>query len=89
MTGPSQKKKPKMSLMLPPEIAWPAALPSRRMPSTNRSVSFVSFSYWPGRERISSVLMPAVMARGLPDSVPAWYMGPAGATCSMMSLRPP
>ena len=35
------------------------------------------------------VSMPAVIARGLPLSVPAWYMGPAGATISMMSLRPP
>lgn len=33
--------------------------------------------------------MPAVMARGLPERVPAWYIGPAGATISMMSLRPP
>ena len=31
----------------------------------------------PGRSRISSVLMPATMASGLPLSVPAWYMGPA------------
>jgi len=27
--------------------------------------------------------MPAAMARGFPDSVPAWYTGPAGATCSI------
>ena len=25
--------------------------------------------------------IPAVIARGLPERVPAWSMGPAGATC--------
>ena len=29
---------------------------------------------WPGCERIFIVSMPARMARGLPLSVPAWYM---------------
>ena len=29
------------------------------------------------------------MATGLPDSVPAWYTGPKGESCSMMSRRPP
>ncbi len=32
---------------------------------------------------------PAAMARGLPLSVPAWYMGPAGATIFMISFLPP
>ena len=35
-------------------------------------MSLSSFSYEPGRFRISSVLIPAVMARGLPERVPAW-----------------
>ena len=30
--------------------------------------------------RISRVLIPATIASGLPERVPAWYMGPAGAT---------
>ena len=33
--------------------------------------------------------IPAVIARGLPLRVPAWYIGPAGATIAMMSARPP
>ena len=33
--------------------------------------------------------MPAAIASGLPDSVPAWYTGPSGATCSIRSRRPP
>ncbi len=37
---------------------------------------------------IFNVSMPAVIASGLPDSVPAWYIGPAGATISMISRRP-
>jgi hypothetical protein len=34
-------------------------------------------SYDPGLFKISKVLIPAAMARGLPERVPAWYMGPA------------
>ena len=33
--------------------------------------------------------MPAATATGFPLSVPAWYTGPAGASCSMTSRRPP
>mmetsp|Transcript_33614 Transcript_33614/g.85112 ORF Transcript_33614/g.85112 Transcript_33614/m.85112 type:complete len:284 (+) Transcript_33614:745-1596(+) len=88
-TGPLQKKKPNMPEMLPPHISWPASLPAASRPSTRRLVTCARCSYAPGRPRISSVLMPAVMARGLPDRVPAWYMGPAGATIFMMSARPP
>ena len=33
--------------------------------------------------------MPAAIASGLPESVPAWYTGPLGATCSIRSRRPP
>ena len=36
-----------------------------------------------------SISIPPVIARGLPESVPAWYIGPAGATISMISRRPP
>ena len=36
-----------------------------------------------------SVSIPAVIASGFPESVPAWYTGPAGATSSMISRRPP
>ena len=33
--------------------------------------------------------MPAVMASGLPESVPAWYTGPSGATIFIISFLPP
>ncbi len=33
--------------------------------------------------------MPAAIATGLPDSVPAWNTGPAGMMCFMTSVRPP
>src|ERR1700678_304105 len=35
------------------------------------------------------VARPAAVASGLPDSVPAWYTGPAGASRDMISARPP
>mmetsp|Transcript_3612 Transcript_3612/g.8103 ORF Transcript_3612/g.8103 Transcript_3612/m.8103 type:complete len:244 (-) Transcript_3612:565-1296(-) len=88
LTGPSQKKKPNMPEMCPPHTAWPASLPASRMPVMSFLVFLSSFSYWPGCERIFIVSMPARMARGLPLRVPAWYMLPAGATCSMISFLP-
>ena len=36
-----------------------------------------------------SVARPAATATGFPDSVPAWYTGPTGASCSIRSARPP
>src|SRR5262245_41200774 len=36
-----------------------------------------------------SVASPAAVASGFPDSVPAWYTGPDGASRSMISARPP
>ena len=35
------------------------------------------------------VARPAAVATGFPDSVPAWYTGPSGASSAMMSARPP
>ena len=37
----------------------------------------------------SSAASPAAMASGFPDSVPAWYTGPSGATHDITSRRPP
>mmetsp|Transcript_13061 Transcript_13061/g.29669 ORF Transcript_13061/g.29669 Transcript_13061/m.29669 type:complete len:244 (+) Transcript_13061:280-1011(+) len=88
LTGPSQKKKPNMPEMLPPHTAWPASLAASRMPLISFSVFSVSFSYWPGWPRIFIVSMPARIASGLPERVPAWYMLPAGATFSMISRLP-
>src|SRR5689334_3249174 len=36
-----------------------------------------------------NVASPAATASGFPDSVPAWYTGPAGASRDMISARPP
>ena len=35
------------------------------------------------------VARPQAVATGLPDSVPAWYTGPSGASCSMIARGPP
>ena len=35
------------------------------------------------------MVSPAATATGFPDSVPAWYTGPAGASLAMTSARPP
>jgi hypothetical protein len=35
------------------------------------------------------VARPAAVATGFPDSVPAWYTGPCGASCPITSARPP
>mmetsp|Transcript_1349 Transcript_1349/g.3819 ORF Transcript_1349/g.3819 Transcript_1349/m.3819 type:complete len:244 (+) Transcript_1349:506-1237(+) len=88
LTGPSQKKKPNIPLMWPPLTAWPASLPAARMPLMSLSVILSSCSYVPGCLRMFIVSMPARIASGLPERVPAWYIGPAGATCSMISFLP-
>mmetsp|Transcript_23596 Transcript_23596/g.58492 ORF Transcript_23596/g.58492 Transcript_23596/m.58492 type:complete len:245 (-) Transcript_23596:776-1510(-) len=88
-TGPSQKNNPNIPRMFPPHISCPASLPAARIPWISRVVILSMCSYVPSSARILSVSMPATMASGLPESVPAWYMGPAGATTSMMSRRPP
>ena len=67
-------------LMWPPHISCPTSLPASRMPWMSFPVTLSRCSYVPGLSRISRVLMPAVIARGLPDSVPAWYMGPASTS---------
>ena len=36
-----------------------------------------------------STASPAAVATGFPDSVPAWYTGPSGASSSITSARPP
>ena len=57
--------------MWPPHMSWPVSLAASRMPLMRRPVIWSRYSYAPGRPRISSVFMPAVIASGLPDSVPA------------------
>ena len=55
----------------PENTIGPRHLPSQRIVSCN----------------LFRVSIPAVMAKGFPLKVPAWYMGPAGATISMMSFQ--
>ena len=61
-----------------------------RSPSLERRAQRVE----PGVRRVRrfsscSVAMPAAIATGLPESVPAWNTGPAGMTFFMTSARPP
>ena len=46
-------------------------------------------TYASGACRCFSVAIPAAMPSGFPDSVPAWYTGPTGATRRISSARPP
>mmetsp|Transcript_15210 Transcript_15210/g.22001 ORF Transcript_15210/g.22001 Transcript_15210/m.22001 type:complete len:208 (-) Transcript_15210:562-1185(-) len=89
LTGPSTKNQPNMPPATPPLIAWPCFLAAAVTPSTSFCAFRSSSSYTPSFESFFSVSIPAVMASGLPERVPAWYIGPAGATISMISLRPP
>ena len=41
------------------------------------------------RRARASTASPAAVASGFPDSVPAWYTGPSGASSSMIAARPP
>mmetsp|Transcript_202 Transcript_202/g.733 ORF Transcript_202/g.733 Transcript_202/m.733 type:complete len:245 (+) Transcript_202:131-865(+) len=88
-TGPSQKNRPNMPRMEPPHTAWPLSLPACKIPAIKREVVSSMYSYAPSSARMFRVSIPATIARGFPESVPAWYMGPAGATISMISRRPP
>ena len=70
-----------------------AATPARRTPSRRPSRE-------PGRDRLrarrtrrrraaASAARPAAVASGFPDSVPAWYTGPSGASSSISAAGPP
>jgi len=51
---------------------------------------FAASAAWKPGLRISrSVASPQAVATGLPDSVPAWYTGPSGASCSITARWPP
>ena len=41
------------------------------------------------RRAARATASPAAVASGFPDSVPAWYTGPSGASAAMTSARPP
>ena len=69
-------------------MGTPASAAAWRMPSVRRSARATNVSHTPGSRRTRRVAMPALMASGLPERVPAWYMAPTGATCSMISREP-
>lgn len=52
----------------------------------SRFVILSRYSYWPGRPNISRVLRPAVIASGLPDSVPA--CGDIGSSIHQLMQTP-
>ena len=78
--------------MLPTRLNWtgtPAAdaafsspVPMRALCSSSRAYGGFAFSS-------DKVAIPAAIATGLPESVPAWNTGPAGMIWRMMSARPP
>ena len=57
----------------------------RRAPSASR-VAVASRRAYASASRCSRAARPAAVASGFPDSVPAWYTGPSGATTDITSL---
>ena len=90
--GPAVKKQVNIEPTRLQQRETPASLAASAIPSTNLAPSF-SRSEWISTylvrlEVAQSVARPAAIARGLPESVPAWYTGPTGASLSMRSGSP-
>ena len=62
----------------------PAAFAAALSPLTSARVLAPSVSWKPGLAISCSVARPHAVATGLPDSVPAWYAGPSGASYAMI-----
>ena len=78
--------------ILPTRFIWcgtPAATAAAERPAASRPDRASSPGYGSVRCNSVSVAMPAAIATGFPDSVPAWNTGPAGITCRITSARPP
>ena len=88
-TGPSRKK----TLSIEPARLIVASIlfvsNASASPAWRSSAVFSSVAYGSSRSIRSSVASPAATATGFPLSVPAWYTGPVGASCSIRSRRPP
>ena len=87
--GLAAKYRPNMPPTESAQKVTPASAAARVSPFTSRSVLAARRAWKPGSEIAASVARPAATATGLPDSVPAWYTGPFGASLSMTSARPP
>ena len=74
------KNAPNIVPALPAWIGTPQRRAMSVMPSTSFVVAASTFSKTPGFDHSRNVTSPAVIASGLPDNVPAWYIGPDGAT---------
>jgi hypothetical protein len=91
VTGPGVKK----SVPIDPIrfqqtfAAAPAESISSRIRRSNSAAFASSAAYGGSFARTSSIAIPALIASGLPERVPAWYIGPAGATSCRISFRPP
>ena len=59
-----------------------------RSPSASRAAIASSAAYAPASSRASAA-SPAAVASGFPESVPAWYTGPSGASSSSSAAGPP
>ena len=67
------------------------------LPCFSNTDSTLSCSNWPNSSSLSyaasssksSVIIPAAIASGLPDNVPAWYTGPRGDKLSIISVLAP
>ena len=82
-TGPSVQKTvsiPPTRCTVTPVAGRPA---SRAAPVSSRR------RYTSGSRSRRRTTRAAAVASGFPESVPAWYTGPAGASSSMTSARPP
>src|SRR5271170_6273377 len=66
----------------------PAAVSAEAASSATAAAEASTRAYTSGVQA-RRVASPAATASGLPDSVPAWYTGPAGASRDMISARPP
>ena len=88
-TGVLVKNQPNIPPAHPATTSCPCLAPAATIPSINFCDLRSSSVCVPGTDSFFKVSIPARMANGFPDNVPAWYIGPAGATISMISLRPP
>src|SRR5581483_181967 len=85
VTGPAVKNQVNIDPTRLQVISTPSFLAAPATPATSSALSLsrrVYTSWW--SRRYLRVAQPAAIASGFPDSVPAWYIGPRGATRFMI-----